>query len=194
VKNIPRILVVVGLVAAAGGPGRADLLDRLAEHSPFLAPGGVNRAPRGESAQYELRGVVFEDGRYRFSIHDKNTGEAIWATLGERDLPFVARRFNQETETLVIDYQGQALTLPLQQSQTRSAGEAPPSAPPPLPVPGQTGPAANPATPGKGAPAPPAASLPPGGRSPSEAEKLQQMADEIRRQRQGGPVPMPPKP
>lgn len=162
-----------------------DPLDALVRDSPFLPGAATARAAAaGESGPLELRSVVFEQGKLFFSIYDQGNRESNWVTLGQGDLPFVARSYNQEQETLTVDYQGRTIALKLQPAHI--AGQPEPGfAPAPSPLPSaeetarQRGPQRPNSAPPSASPAPP-----PSGVKPEESQRLQEMADEIRRRRQ----------
>lgn len=168
----------------------ADLLQELVRQSPFVPAGGA--AGRGDAArgELELRGVVWDGGSLRFSIFDPGTGESTWTTLDEEGLPFRARSYDREKDTLTVEYQGRVLVLPLAEAQfSESADGSPPPAPPlPTNTPGPGGPEAGAPVPAAGASS--GAPMPAGAQ---DAQRLQQMADDMRRRRGVGPPPEPSK-
>jgi hypothetical protein len=177
-----------------------DPLDALVADSPFGAPAGGGRAATpGAAGPLELRSVVFVDGAYQFSVFDQGTGKADWVKIGERGFPFVVRSFNQEHDSLTVEHQGRTVVLALQPARTAVAANTPPSSPPPLPGAarnnagqpqgGQASGSGNAANPNAG-PAPPAGSA---NANASEAQRLQNLADEIRRRRGAGPQLVLPK-
>jgi hypothetical protein len=176
---------------AAAAP-RADPLDGLVADSPFLSPaGGMRSAAATSTGPLELRSVVFVDGAYQFSIFDQGTGESDWVRIGEGGYPFVARSFNRERDALTVEHQGRTLVLALQPAKMASGAAAQPQSQPPLPGPGDaTNRKGNP-PPGQGPPHTAAnasnnAPTPPGATSAAEAQRLQNLADEIRRRRGTG--------
>lgn len=189
-----------------GQPPSDDLLNQLVNDSPFLPPAGAPRpAASNGSTPFELRGVVFEGGAYAFSVFNAEEGRAQWIRLDEPGLPFIAHHYDPEKETLMLEYQGEALMLPLRESRVQAAEPAP-SAPTPLPGPAPGGPRRlpGPATGSPGGPVPSpspadgaAGGLPiPSNLDPAEAQRMQEMADEIRRRRSlrelpAGPAPAP---
>lgn len=199
-----RILPILSLLAAASLSAQvsapADPLESLVRDSPFLpAPGTTRAAASGESGPLELRGVVFERGEFAFSIYDQASRESKWVTLGQADLPFVARSYDQEQEMLTVEYQGRTTALKLQPAHIAGQAQAgSPSGPAPLPSPEETArqgpgrpqnsaptyPAANPAqSPPAASPAQSTGPAAPA-MKPDESRRLQEMADEIRRRRQ----------
>jgi hypothetical protein len=197
--------------AAPTGPAptRADAtsdpLDALVADSPFGAPAGGNRGgPAGATGPLELRSIVFVDGAYQFSIFDQGTGKAEWVKIGETGLPFVARSFDRERDALTVEHRGRTLVLALQPAKMGTVAGGAPSAPPsPLPGANRNGPAqpnnVNAAAPngppgGSGNNAGPRATPPPASStSAAEAQRLQNLADEIRRRRGTGPQLVLPK-
>lgn len=196
-------LVVLPLFAADAPPAAPDLLDGLVRDSPFVTPAG-GRTANADAGPFELRGVVFEGGAYSFSIYDPATKESAWVKLKENGFPFVARSFDRERDTLLIDYQGRSLALALQSTKTMaSAQTAPAQSPAPLPTqPGATSqngarsttPATGAINPNQPMPNSPSGGIPPmpSTMTPAEAQRLQNLADEIRRRRNVGSPPVPP--
>ncbi|HWA26664.1 MAG TPA: hypothetical protein VG734_13470 [Lacunisphaera sp.] len=178
-------LLPVSLAAQPAAP--PDPLDALVRDSPFLPSGASPRAPSaGEGGPLELRSVVVEGGEYAFSIYDQGSHEAKWVKLNQEDLPFVAKSFDDEQEILSVEYQGRTLALKLQPAHTAGAAPTGPGGPPPpLPSPDdaarQAGSRPQNAGQSNGQPVPvqPA----PGALKPEESQRLQQMAEEIRRRR-----------
>jgi hypothetical protein len=194
-RALPCLLVLLPGLAAQTTPAQTaparDPLDALVADSPFLPPaGGIRKNAAGPAGPLELRGVVFENGAYSFSLYDDASHESAWVRLGEGGHSFVARSFNRERDTLTVDYQGRSVVLtlpPAKMASTTPAGEPPPPA---LPGKGEapkpTG--AAPKT-SAGKPAPAAA-----GSNTAEAQRLEDLANEIRRRRGNGPQPAPPPP
>jgi hypothetical protein len=194
------VLLALWSVAAAQTKPAADPLDGLVADSPFLpAAGGRGVAGVGAEGPLELRGIVFDDGAYRFSVYDQASREATWVRLDERGLPFVARSFNRERDALTVEHRGRTLVLELQPARMASGNAGPPPSPSPLPGAvdpnqgGQRGASLQPPRQASGGPggAPPAANAPGAGPPSSnttaaEAQRLQNLADEIRRRRGSG--------
>lgn len=162
---------------------RADPLDTLATDSPFLPGTGSGKAAATSTGPLEMRSVVFVDGAYRFSIYDQGTGESDWVGIGEKGFPFVVRSFNKERDELTVEHQGRSVVLGLQPARIASAANQP-NPPGPVPLPTQGNPSnptnrRNQSVPGGGPGNPPAANMP----SSAEAQRLQNLADEIRRRR-----------
>lgn len=190
-RILAAFLWVAGVAAEPARPPVAgDRLDELVRQSPFIPAGGAVRgeASRGE---LELRGVVWDGAALRFSIFDRGTGESTWTRIDEEGLPFRARSFDREKDTLTLEYQGRVLTLELAESQlSETQGPSEPQGQGP-PLPTNVGPGGAVVPPGQpgGLPAP--ATQP--GSGTNDSQQLQQMADEVRRRRGVGPPPEPPK-
>ncbi len=154
-----------------------DPLDALVADSPFAAVAGGARAATGETGALEFRGVVFENGQYAFSLYDRGTQQSAWVNIGQTNLPFVARSFDQEHDRLTVEHQGRTLVLELQQGRMSDQGQQQPMAgPPPLPTPDQAAQA------GSG-PRSPEMQPPRPAMNQAESQRLQELADEIRRRR-----------
>lgn len=207
-KPVLLVLLPVSLLAAPAPPANpaapaapADPLDALAADSPFMPGTGARGVANASTGPLELRGIVFVDGAYRFSVFDQGTGESNWIGLDEREQPYVARSFNRERDTLTVEHQGRTIVLTLQPARMASSGTSMPNSPSPLPGQGQgPGDPTNrrnnqPSGAVSGGPVPtnvPAAGAP----NPAEAQRLQNLADEIRRRRGMGsrinlPQPQP---
>jgi hypothetical protein len=187
--------------ALAVPPPAPDPLDVLVSDSPFVPAGassGRRDAPTS-SGPLELRGIVFQNGGYSFGIYDQGTHEATWVRLGEKGQPFVARSYNRERDTLTVEFQGRTMILSLPAAKMVTANQAPPgpSAPPPLPDARAAKDQRAGAPPAEARPAGtqnPAAGSPAAVTNPTEAQRLQNLADELRRRRGSGPQPVePPK-
>lgn len=162
----------------------ADPLDALASDSPFLPGSGGSRGAATATGPLEMRSVVFVDGAYRFSIYDQGTHESNWVGIGEKGYPFVVRSFNRERDELTVEHQGRSMVLGLQPARMASTANATPPAPGPLPGPGDPANRRNQGPPNAG----PGAGSQPAGNAPNaaEAQRLQNLADEIRRRRGTG--------
>jgi hypothetical protein len=176
-----RILPVLLWGVAACAQLRPGMLESLVRDSPFRPPQGGAAPAEGSPGQFEFRGVVVEAGGYSFCIYDQGRHAADWVKLDEPGRPFVARRYDPAKDTLTIELSGQALTLALKRAQVQALTPPPPVASPPPPLPVNGAPASGPAA--GSVPPPPAANA-------AEAQRLQNIADEIRRRR--GVRQMPP--
>jgi hypothetical protein len=188
VRHVLPVLILLPAVSAQ--TPTTDPLDKLVADSPFVPADGARAAPAA-GGPLELRGVVFEDGGYLFSLYDQATRESTWVRLGETGQPFVARSFNRERDTLSVEYQGRMIELVLQPAKMATGGQPPPGSPPPLPDAGagrdQRNNPAPPAPAAQNPTAPPATNA----AEAAQAQRLQNIADEIRRRRGNGPQPLP---
>jgi hypothetical protein len=133
-----RLLAVCGAtLVAANAPAQ------LAALSPFMPPPGArDAAATTANAPLEFRGVADLPGGSAFRVVDPARRAGAWLRLNEvdPDLGFVVKQHDAEHDTVVVEYQGRTLTLPLHQSKVVSAGAAMPNAglnagPPPPPMP-----------------------------------------------------------
>jgi hypothetical protein len=176
-------------------PASADPLENLVKDSPFLPHAAAGGLGAGQSGPLELRGVVMERGAYVFSLFDLNSKESYWVGLNEPGFPVVARSYDRANDTLTVEQQGRTLTLTLAAARTLPANAAagmpqPPGVPPLPTTPG--GPAGNQPVPPPNGQAQPIAGIPATGITPDEAQRLQRIADEIRRRRAVGKAPIAP--
>jgi hypothetical protein len=212
------------LLALAGAPLLAqtnaapDPLDALVRDSPFLPGAGAARGGGTTSdGPLEFRGVVFEQGRYTFSIYDQASQQSYWVAIGDADAPIRVRSYDREQDIVTVEQQGRSVALKLQPGHVAGQAAQPqgesPAAPAPLPTAAQVQAAANgpgrTASPaGPGAPQPGVPNAPRPGGSPgagptaassqanaggqqAEAQRLQELADELRRRRQHTPIQLP---
>lgn len=169
---VARIFLGALLTAAtAGAQLRPGLLESLVHDSPFRPGQGGVASAEGGAGQFEFRGVVAEADGYSFSVYDAARREADWVKLDEPGGAVVARRYDPAKDTLTIEHNGQMLALNLKHAPVRPLAAAPPApvSPPPLPT--------------TGAPRTPAAGNAPPTTNVQEAQRLQNIADEIRRRR-----------
>jgi hypothetical protein len=162
-RSIPPLLFLLtgALCAQPAAPSLQDLVT----NSPFgTAVQATNAGLSGTSL--EFRGTFVESGERFFSVLDPNTRRAEWVGLNEPGRPFTVTSYDAERETIVLAYQGRNLDLKLHAARIGTL-------PPPTPATAQTG--------QQNSRAPPSAS--PSGPSTSEAQRLAQVAEEIRRRR-----------
>jgi hypothetical protein len=208
--SAPRTLLLAGLLPlatagsfAAAAPTAAptpvasastDLLESLIKDSPFL-PQAAAGPGAGQTGPLELRGVVMERGSYVFSLFDLNSKESYWLGLNEPGFPVIARSYDRVSDTLTVEQQGRTLTLTLAAARTLPANtggvQQLPGMPPPLPT-NQGAPGGNQPGSAPGGQAQPVAGIPATGITPDEAQRLQRIADEIRRRRAVGKAPNAP--
>lgn len=81
------------------------------------------------NAPLEYRGVAELPGGAAFRVVDPARKTGVWVKLNELDpeLGVVVKQHDAEHETVVVEYQGRTLTLPLHQSKVASAGAAMPN-------------------------------------------------------------------
>lgn len=164
-----------GLTSARPAEPTQGQFDNLIKSSPFgQAPTGGAQGGNGASP-LEFRGVFRDKGEYYFSLHEPATRSGQWVGLKEANQPFVVESYDSEKGSIQVKYHGQTMTLSLKLAQVIV------QAPPPV----NQSPANIPAVMGNAAPS-------------DEANRLAQVADEIRRRRAlrtplgaGGPVPQP---
>ncbi|MDB6169679.1 MAG: hypothetical protein JWM88_2543 [Verrucomicrobia bacterium] len=109
-RMVSRIIFGFSFALAAGGNARAA--NALAPSSPFLPPSAAG-APATENNPLELRGILVDDGGYRFSLFDPSRHTGTWARLNESGHDFVIRAHDAARDIITVDYQGRVLTLPL---------------------------------------------------------------------------------
>jgi hypothetical protein len=198
-----RLLPIIGLALPAvlwsQTDNTSDLLNRLAQDSPFVPPSGAQSPGMPSTGQFEFRSVVVEDGRLYFSVYDSSRQRSDWVTIDETGGPFVARRYDESKDTLTIEVNGQTQTLGLKESRVHGTDNAPSGPPAPLPTNNAPtgGPTPGAPTEGKGPTptnAPPGAPPVPVISNPQEAERLQNLANEIRRRRGLREMPAPQNP
>ncbi len=159
----------------------APSLQNLITNSPFAAS-GPTYASAAVNAPLEFRGTFVASGERFFSILDTATRRAEWVGLNEAGQLFTVKRYDAANEAISVEFQGRSLELKLHSARVASL---PVSAPPPVVNNAQSA----------GRPA--AVGAPTG----TEAQRLAQVAEEIRRRRalrqqasQPGQLQNPPAP
>lgn len=181
------LLALLALPALAQTPA-APSLQNLVQNSPFgtATPAGQAAAAAGP---LEFRGTFVDRGERFFSIADTASRRAEWVSLNESGRPFVVKNYDADSETVTLDYQGRSMSLKLRTARITAMAMPPPQVVA-QPQPGQSPqPTAMPAA----APTAPGA---------TEAQRLAQVAEEIRRRRalrqqaqqQPPPTPQPTQP
>lgn len=143
----------------------APSLQSLISNSPFgtAATSGPNAGmPTGP---LEFRGTFVDNGERFFSLLDPATRRSEWVGLNEAGRPFTVKNYDAERETIVVEYQGRSLDLKLHAARI---SVLPPVAAAPTTMPA-----------GANAPRPEVMPAP----STTEAQRLAQVAEEIRRRR-----------
>ena len=124
-RSIPSLLAVAAALLA-GEPARAQLV----AVSPFMPPSGARGVGAlTANAPLEYRGVAELSGGAAFRVVDPARKTGVWVKLNELDpeLGVVVKQHDAEHETVVVEYQGRTLTLPLHQSKVASAGASMPN-------------------------------------------------------------------
>ncbi len=170
-RSLPFLALLTIPVLAQPTPAAAPAasLQNLVANSPFgpLASGPAGGPPT--ATPLEFRGT-FVDGNERFfSILDAGSRRAEWVGLNESGRPFVVKSFDPDKESIAVEFQGRVLDLKLRDARIVAA---PMAAAPAAPNPGQ------PQPPGQPTPGAPTVSV-----STTEAQRLAQVAEEIRRRR-----------
>ncbi len=161
------LLLTAGSVFGLSSGVAASQLDSLLANSPF---GSVKTGQPVDSGNQplEFRGISEENGQQFFSVLDTTTKRSRWISVNDSSGDLVVKNYNAEANTLTVEQNGHALTLTLK-SGPRVAQNIPPPMPQGMPpgnngLPGQT---MTNSMVGKG----------------PEAQRLQMIAEEIRRRR-----------
>jgi hypothetical protein len=160
-------LMAIGSVAGQAAEP-AGLLDTLISSSPFgQMKGGV--AGDAPNQPLEFRGVIEEGGGWVFSIYDTTSRHSRWVGLNAASDDFVVKEYDAIHQTVSVDQHGRTLSLSLKSApKIAQAGNQMvmrPSQPNMIPgMPGPVGPGMQPG-------------------SPADAQRLQQIAQEIERRR-----------
>lgn len=157
VPPVLRLPLLLALALPAGAETAAPGLPSLVANSPFGSTAASG--PTAAAAPLEFRGTFLDGGERFFSVLDPATRRAEWVGLNEPGRAFTVKAYNAEQESITVDFQGRPLELKLH-SVRIAAAPAVAVAP----------------TPG---PTPPTQALP----STGEAQRLAQVAEEIRRRR-----------
>ncbi len=143
----------------------APSLQSLVSNSPFGTAAAAGPNTGMPTGPLEFRGTFVDNGERFFSLLDPATRRSEWVGLNEAGRPFTVKSYDAERETIVVEYQGRSLDLKLHAARISAL---PPVAAAPVPMPAN----ANPGRP-EAIPAP----------STTEAQRLAQVAEEIRRRR-----------
>jgi hypothetical protein len=192
--GLPSSAALAPAAATPPAPAGTDALDSLVKDSPFM-PAASGGAAAGQTGPLELRGVIVERGSYAFSLYDLNSKESYWVGLNETGFPVVVRSYDAASDTVTVEQQGRTLSLTLAAARTMPANPAMAAQPAPGTPGAPGGPVPQPtATPGNG-PTPSFNVSVQSSVTPDEAQRLQRIADEIRRRRAVGkaaPTPSAP--
>lgn len=162
-------LVSILLLVAVPAPAQPDLQNLLA-NSPF----GQARGPGGQetaNATWEFRGVAEEAGEVWFSLYDTSAKRSVWVKRDATPPGLTLGNFDAAALTLTLDYQGKILVLPIKRAPQVAVAS---------PLPGVIPGGPQPAVGGMAGPQP--IQLNPGS-SPADAQRIQQVTEEIRRRR-----------
>ena len=159
-RRLRRTLLIasLGFAPALGVWAVEGDLNSLLQNSPFES--GSSTTGTKSNEPLEFRGVLTESGIAYFSIYETSTSRSAWVRLNEdssRD--YTAKRYDWANRQLTIEYQGRDLVLSL----------AADSSPAPIATPAEIAPT----------PAGTTAAKP----TISEAQKLNNIAAEIKRRR-----------
>ncbi len=175
------LLATGSLAGKAAEP--TGLLDTLISSSPFgqMKGGAAGDTP---NQPLEFRGVIEEGGGWVFSIYDTTSRHSRWVGLNTASDDFVVKEYDAIHQTVSVDQHGRVLSLSLKSAPkiAQAGNQMVMRAPQVNAIPGM------PPTVGPGAQ--------PG--SPADAQRLQQIAQEIERRRalrrQAAQVPGQPSP
>lgn len=157
------VFLFLSLAGGLGAQSPGPSLHNLVSNSPFGTAAQAN-VSTATGATLEFRGTFVDGGERFFSLVDTATRRSEWVSLNEADRPFVVRSFDPDSETITVDHQGRTLNLKLHAARVGVLPQQPVAQAGP-PQPGTTG--------------QPAANQP----SATEAQRLAQVAEEIRRRR-----------
>ena len=193
--RIALLLTIGSLLSPASGIA-ANQLDSLLNSSLFGTAAKSGQPADAGNQAFEFRGVSEENGQQLFSIYDTTSKRSRWVVLNDTSGDLVVKSYDAEAHTISLEQSGRVLSLTLK-SGPRVAQNIPPPMQPGIPgLPGQQ-------------------VMPNGMAKGPEAQRMQQIADEIRRRRalrqqapqmpgasqmpmptpaapgSGGPVPLP---
>ena len=114
----------------------------LAPTSPFLPPATAGAPTAENNNPLELRGIMVDEGGYRFSVFDPARHSGTWSRLNEPGHDFVIKAHDVARDIITLDYQGRVLTLPLRNAKVVVTAPVPvmSGGPQPMPVAGTGGP------------------------------------------------------
>lgn len=136
--GIPVLCTGVGIPLVEAQVSDAKISSGLIERSPFLPadiPPAEEKAPLQErrnqnplSQQFEFRGFYQINGKYRFLVKEKSKPTGYWIEIEDPDAEYIIRQFNPSDSSILLAYNGQEETIPLNQLASSST---------PIPVSGQ---------------------------------------------------------
>lgn len=161
---MPRVIlrffgpVLVSIFAALSSHAVDSGLESLIKNSPFGTSSTAQTNSKNE-APLEFRGVLTESGIAYFSIYESATSRSAWVKLNQDDArSYIAKDYDWETRKLTVSYQGRDLVLDMAADSS------------PAPIPAAVQPSPNPAD-------------PTATNTTSEAQRLSNIAAEIKRRR-----------
>ena len=129
---------LVGFALGGAVSGRGQLVAA----SPFQAPPGSGANQPTPGAPLEYRGYIETPEGTQYRVYDPARKAGAWVKLNQKnlDLDVVAKKFDDDRNTLTIEHQGKTLTLAERESRVVSSGAAvqampQPVAPAPPPMP-----------------------------------------------------------
>ena len=176
-SRIALCLAIGSLLSPAAGIA-ANQLDSLLNSSLFGTPAKAGQAADTGNQAFEFRGVSTVNGQQLFSIYDTSTKHSLWLGLNDSSSEVVVKNYDADAGTISLEKSGQVLSLTVK-SGPRIAQNIPPPMQPGMQQPGVPG------MPGQ-------QGQPNGMAKGPEAQRMQQIAEEIRRRRalrQQGPQP-----
>jgi hypothetical protein len=150
----------------------APSLQNLVQNSPFGSAAAAGQ-PAAAAGPLEFRGTFVDRGERFFSILDTAGRRAEWVGLNDTGHAFQVKSYDPDNETVTLDYQGRSLSLKLRTARITAMTM-------PAPQPGPQNQPTAAGGPGQNFPPVPSAAPTP---STTEAQRLAQVAEEIRRRR-----------
>src|ERR1051326_9205579 len=119
--RFPSNLLIAAVVLSIGAL-RAHA--ELAAKSPFMPEGGQSIVAPTAGAPLEFRGVTSSDGSTRFSIFDPSRKVGQWVGMNESGYDFSVKKYDADSDTVTVDYQGRSMTVALRTPKVASLGNA----------------------------------------------------------------------
>ena len=132
VPRIPTLACAIAVVVAGSSGNLASA--QSGTRSPFLPPQASGPAAPTQGAPLEYRGYMVTSEGTQYRLYDPAKKAGTWVKLNERnpDFEVVAKQFDRDRNTLVIEHQGRTLTLAERESKIVSAGNAASALPQPV--------------------------------------------------------------
>jgi len=126
-----KLVLAVALGAAASAWAVEGDLNSLLRNSPFGNDSRAASDSKGDEP-LEFRGVLTESGVAYFSIFETETSRSAWVRLNEESSrDYTAKRYDWGNRQLTIEYQGRDLVLSLAADSSPAQVAAPAAAQPP---------------------------------------------------------------